>query len=286
MTEPIQLAKRQCVSNCVVPDCGTITCSADQVCVVSAQTCEACPQVSCAALSAPSSAAVSSPKRIFPVGVIAGVTISAALLALGLAYFLFLRRKKALQTQARADEAEADKQKTPKASMEMSPYSSVWLNHQQQSHVSTATLPVCLGPAMTEEVKDTLFFGADDVLRMSYAESLARASPEKRATGEGLVDVSPAIIQGVNQVTAQRAKPAMINFKLSSSKRQSPLVEERSGWEDDDEERSPVERDMIERDSLSQSAASAETARRTLSRNLTGDNREVKMLSFSRPPSA
>ncbi|ORY76662.1 hypothetical protein BCR37DRAFT_383297 [Protomyces lactucae-debilis] len=279
------LAKRDCVSQCVVPSCATIKCSANEMCVVSAQTCEACPKVSCAALSGGSTALAGKDKTGFPIGAIAGVVVIALLLALGLAWFIVRKRRVARCTAEMEEESsEMEKQSAKDATT----YASQWLGgSQSRPRESSASLPICLGPVLREENKDTLFFVADDVYRMSYAESLAHTSPEKRTTS-GVVDTSPAIIQSANQVTTQRVRPAMIQFRLGTSNpAHSPLVEERSGWEDDEADESPIERDLISRGATapareSHTSPSRPSLRRTGSRILTGSRLQAN--EEARPP--
>lgn len=230
------LLKRDCVSDCVVPSCTSITCSANEICVLSSQTCSSCPTVSCVSTSLTATTVdTTSP---FPKGAIAGIAVAAVLL-LVCAGFLFhklrqrrqvikeIGEKASLRGSAQEMGYEDDDEVGPSSPVSRFP--------------SNASIQIGLGPSVEAKLDPNSrtvsplpspndhFFSADELLRMSYAESTNSAGTSR--TRSTMNDGGAAIMQANNPILAVRAKAAVMQFTRRQSGAQQLAKNQRdSRW--------------------------------------------------------
>lgn len=223
-----QLLKRECVSNCEIPSCSSITCGKEQTCILSSQTCDQCPTVSCVSLSLTSNG--QSTKASFPKGAIAGIVIIILILLGSVAYLTIKirRRRQSLQQNSKSViEIEELNREATFGGRPESDLASIRIQLEAGSDRGAAS------PASTGH-----FFSADELLRMSYAESM-----QSRSSLNTVGDSGAAIMQPNNPLTAVRAKAAVLQFTKNVQER-PPVLE--SCFEDDESIlESPIERDLI-----------------------------------------
>ncbi|BFZ54647.1 hypothetical protein PYCC9005_001684 [Savitreella phatthalungensis] len=251
----MKLAKRDCVSDCPTPSCATLSCSSNQICVLTAQTCDACPQVSCQSLDSGTFEGVRSPNsassstssnssnagvKNFPTGAVASTTVLGILLLAGLISFGLwrVRRRRAAAEEATAREAkQATGADDDEDDLDDSDHNvCIRLDVEKPAaSVSIQSLPIHL------EQDNDLVFGADEMMRMSYA-SRASSLPVPRTTSAFMrgssttleSDSEAAIIQANNRVMGVRAKANVVQLRkpsasttsLSSTVRRLPTAHE------------------------------------------------------------
>lgn len=309
------LAKRDCVSDCVVPSCSSVTCGTAETCILSSQTCDQCPSVSCVSLAVTN--LNTQHHSGIPKGAIAGIVIAIIALAAVsglLAWIIWKRRRTIYEINEKASVHELENDLSSSFGQGQERLSSI------PSHVS---IQIGLSPALAQDASSNPmsnlpslgdhFFSADELLRMSYADSRTSLAPTIESSARN--DGGAAIIQANNPVTAVRAKAAVLQFSKSPtttspvelnspSATQHVLPLERlrisqrpmsSFWDDSESVlASPIERDLISPSKFSVSSRSEKgdpttpTKRKSEGRLLTGDSSsppQAKASEMSQDPS-
>lgn len=278
------LSKRGCVSDCVVPSCNSIRCSASEACILSAQTCGACPAVSCVPLEL--TVTMQPMDTRIPKGAIAGIVIAAIVLVLAaslLFYKIRQRRRLILEINEKrmkglpVSDLEQNEVYDDK-SHRLSDVASITIGISEELAASPTALA-------SPQLPGDHFFSADELLRMSYAES---ESSDSRASQQSQTrDYEAAMIQRTNSTaTAMRAKifqysrasalgieastgtdNAQQNLTLTHHS-ESAASGPTSCWEDDQDSilDSPVERDLISKDHFEPSLPISNRPRASLKR--------------------
>lgn len=294
------MSKRDCVSDCVVPSCSSVQCAASETCVLSSQTCSQCPTVSCVSLSVTN--LPGDHKTSIPKGAIAGIIIAVLLLLAGSLFLAWVIRQRRRNSQEAIEKAPTS---GDEKDLEIFQSDESYRDSAGPSH---ASIQICLSPNLVQELDQSggclsntpvlgeHFFSADELLRMSYADS--RSSLATTVDTAHKNDTGAAIMQANKPVTAVRAKAAVLQFvktptvlsdtdadralsgrsQVTSDRRitsQSPLA---SFWDDSESVlASPIERDLISPSKFSstgsgmKSDSSTPTKSKSHGRSLTGD---------------
>lgn len=269
--EEMFLSKRGCVSDCVVPSCSSISCSAAETCILSSQTCSSCPSVSCVSLSLTVTDNATEHDTI-PKGAIAGIVVACLLLLCSITFLAWHIQKRRNVIREITEKAgfRDDYQDLEENSDDGNEDG---CSRVSRSNSQVASIQIALG----EELKLTSgnisplptpdhFFSADDLLRMSYAESASsRTNSMNNVTRATNGDTDAAIMQANNPIVAVRAKASVMKIQRppytidNAARRSRPrelTLEHSNGasgpvlgsfWENDSDSilESPIETDFI-----------------------------------------
>lgn len=217
--EETLLSKRGCVSDCVVPSCSSISCASTETCILSSQTCSACPAVSCVSLSL-TVTDTTTDSDVVPKGAIAGIVIAGLLLLCGisfLAWHIQKRRRVIREINEKADLMDED----PDLEENNSEFEDVSYSRISRSDSKVASIQIALDEdlKLSSGLNSPLpapdhFFSADELLRMSYADSVSsRATSIRIATKSMNEDTDAAIMQANNPVLAVRTKASVLKIQ-------------------------------------------------------------------------
>lgn len=259
------LRRTSCVSDCTIPSCLQLNCPAGETCVLSSQTCDTCPVVSCIALGSPPSrpAQMSFQQgQLAEPGIIVAVII-AVLIFCALFSFLIWKLMRRLgnigdsqEKQYWIKDLETIDPATDTRQSNMTLGSLATTMHAESPNIIRIGLHKMSdrAPSLEFYEQGDMFFSADELLRMSYAASSYKSQSVR--TSIASTQSNTAIIKPAQKYFPVRAKGALIQV----SKAQDPTIlqrsrmnectilnENKSYWDDSyDVPESPIEMDMID----------------------------------------